>query len=495
MKLAVLLFAIFTFASYVAAQDSPRGSQFDAAVEAFESGEYEQTIALLAAYEKSRGTSPRLESLRALAYRDLEKPKEAHQAILVYLRLTANREMSGSEAHQDMLKLRDEMLEAIEKKYKEDKEELDKERDEEADAIVAELESVYSSPQIKRSYSSALPASIKSEADDPPGEYIGPPPSASKAATPGMDALAELEMWRKISESTVAMDYFLFIETFPDGQFTEIARKKMLEVGDPAWNAVRNDHDPFKFRDFIKNNPDSPFLELAKARMEVHAKVALEWELVMDSTDFEARKAFEKRNDGHPLAARSRQIREDVKWRNIENVTNPGFFRDFLKEFPDSPRAPEARAKLATLDVAQKAKEFESHRAKMAGYSNLRVPYTIGGRTWGTTWYEYTLSDDCKLSYTHVIVSRPQDPVIRDQYIADLRRVGATRIDNQNYGSNWAVWILPSKNGGVSGISKSKGGTFASISAEAWLGWFDNREAASKFSSDFGRLVAFCASK
>ena len=105
------LVLIATMPNY--AQPTTGGSQFEAAVEAFESGEYEQTISLLAAYEKSKGTSPRLESLRALAYRDLEKPKEAHQAVLAYLRLTANRDMSGSETHQDMLKLRDEMLEAI----------------------------------------------------------------------------------------------------------------------------------------------------------------------------------------------------------------------------------------------------------------------------------------------------------------------------------------------------------------------------------------------
>jgi hypothetical protein len=330
----------------VTAQSTQRDSQFDAAAEAFESGEYEQTIALLAAYEKSRGTSPRLESLRALAYRDLEKPKEAHQAILVYLRLTANRDMSGSEAHQDMLALRDEMLEAIEKKYKEDKEELDKERDEEADAIVAELESVYSSPQIKRSYSSALPASLKSEADDQPGEYIGPSPSASKAAATGMDALAELEMWRKINQSTVAMDYFLFIETFPNGQFTEIARKKMLEVGDPAWNAVRNDHDPFKFRDFIKNNPDSPFIEVAKTRMNELAKVWIDWEQVRDSRDPSTLRAFEARHSGHALAAESKKIRAEIAWRNIENTTSQAAFTNFAAEFPESLYA--AKAKAAT---------------------------------------------------------------------------------------------------------------------------------------------------
>lgn len=336
--------------SFVCIASQTTQSQFDAAVEAYESGEYERTISLLEAYEKSRGTSPRLESLRALAYRDLEKPKEAHQAVLVYLRLTANRDMSASEAHQDMLKLRDEMLEAIEKKYKEDKEKLDKERDEAATTIVDELEESYRSPQIKRSYSSALPASLKTEADDANGEYIGPPPTESKTA-PGMDSLTELEMWRKINQSTVAMDYFLFIESFPNGQFTEIARRKMMDIGDPAWNAVRDTFDPFKFRDFIKNNPDSPFLAIAKTRMDELAKVAIDWEQVKDSRDPSKLRAFEARHPGHTLAAESKKIRAEIAWRSIENLSSPAVFQNYLSEFPESSYASAARAALNKLDA------------------------------------------------------------------------------------------------------------------------------------------------
>lgn len=384
------------------AQGVPSG--FDAAKEAFESGEYEQTIDLLAAYEKSNGTSPRLESLRALAYRDLEKPKESYQAILVYLRLTTKRDMSGSEAHQDMLKLRDEMLEAIEKKYKEDKEELDKERDEEADAIVAELESFYSSPQIKRSFSSALPASLKSEADDANGEYIGPPPSASKTAAPGMDALAELEMWRKISQSTVAMDYFLFIETFPNGQFTEIARKKMHEIGDPVWNEVRTSFDPFKYRDYIKNNPDSPLIDVAKVRMDELARMALEWEKVKDTRNEFVLSGFVRSFPDHPFQAEVKKIRSEIHWGNVENSRNDTLLREFLSLYPESPHAVAARAKLdaiasttpnSNMPAAGKGSEQSKSATATAGatdsmvpgnalkrFSNVKFEWTKGGYYW-----------------------------------------------------------------------------------------------------------------
>lgn len=401
----LILTAVLTVCSLcVPAQAGAGGSQFDAAAEAFESGEYEQTIDLLAAYEKSNGTSPRLESLRALAYRDLEMPKESYQAILVYLRLTAKRDLSGSEAHQDMLKLRDEMLEAIEKEFKEKKEKLDEEREEEAQQIVERLEAIYQSPEIRTSSSSALPATVKAKMErSSPGENAEPTEQRPRSTAFAADALAELEMWRKINQSTVAMDYFLFIETFPNGQFTEIARKKMHELGDPVWNEVRKSFDPFKFRDYIKNNPDGPFIDVANSRMKELAEIAIEWEQIRVG-DLDSQKAFEARNIGHPLAAISKKSREDFTWRNIENVTNPAFFRDFLANFPDSPRVPAARAKLDAIAVATpnsntsaagKGPDQSKSATAAAGatdsvvpgnalirFSNIKFEWTKGGFYW-----------------------------------------------------------------------------------------------------------------
>jgi hypothetical protein len=434
---AVLFFLLLSLCAY--SQSTTGGSQFDAAVEAYESGEYERTISLLAAYEKANGTSPRLESLRALTYRDLEKPKEAHQAVLVYLRLTAGRNMSSSEAHQDMLKLRDEMLEAIEKKYKEDKEKLDKERDEAATTIVDELEAFYRSPQIKRSYSSALPASLKTEADDANGEYIGPPPPESKTES-GMDSLAELEMWRKINQSAVAMDYFLFIESFPNGQFTEIARQKMHYIGDPVWNAVRESHDPFKFRDFIKNNPDSPFLDVARSRMEAHAKTALEWEQLRESRDPSKLRAFEARHPGHTLSVESKRIRAQILWSTIENTSSVTAFKNFLSEFPESPQATKAKAILESLQqkptvapVTPAAsvsssdaslanqRSTSSHANRLARFSGTKFEVAKNAHIWS----EFTFVAPCtvKISVYSTVVTYP----IKDDLLLDLRSLASAR--------------------------------------------------------------------
>lgn len=421
----------------ILAQPAGGGSQFDAAVEAFESGEYEQTIDLLAAYEKSNGTSPRLESLRALAYRDLEKPKESYQAILVYLRLIAKRDLSGSEAHQDMLKLRDEMLEAIEKDYEEKKEKLDEERDEEAQQIVELLEAIYQSPETRTSSSSALPASIKAKLDyDSPGEYIGPPESAPKAAAPGIDALAELEMWRKINQSTVAMDYFLFIETFPEGQFTEIARKKMHELGDPVWNEVRKSFDPFKYRDYIKNNSDSPFIDVAKVRMDELARMALEWEKVRDTRNEFVLSGFVRSFPDHPYAAEVKKIRSEIHWRNVENSGNDVLIREFLSLYPESPHAAAARAKLDAIasttpnsktPAAGKVLEQSKPATAAAGssdpmvpgntlkrFSNVKFEWTKGGYYWS----EFEMVSGC------IIKSRLFDDVTtyptKDEFVFNL---------------------------------------------------------------------------
>jgi hypothetical protein len=458
MRVLIFFVTIAALSQLAGAQTVARHAQFDSAAEAFESGNYEQTIALLAVYEKSYGTSPRLESLRALAYRDLDKPKEAHQAILVYLRLTAKRDMSGSEAHQDMLKLRDEMLEAIEKKYKDDKEKLDEERDEEAKVIVDELEAIYRSPDLRRSSSSSPPAALKAAWDrESPGEYIGPPESAPKAAGPGMDALAELEMWRKISQSTVATEYFLFIESFPDGQFASIARKKMLEIGDPVWNEVKKSSDPFKYRDFIKGNPDSPFIDIAKVRMNELATVALEWEKVKDTRNEFVLSKFESRFPAHPFGVEVKKIRSEIFWRNVESSGDEVRLGDFLRLFPDSPWVPAARAKLEALrptkpvatpmtQVTPAIKVVGSGAAsngtvdgprnaaeqtdRLAKFNNVKFEVAENAFIWS----EFAVIGPCtvKISVYNSVVTYP----IKDEMVLDLSDIAAARAKK---GRGWLV--------------------------------------------------------
>jgi len=323
----------------------------DAAKTAYENGEYEQTIAALDAFERSRGTSPRLESLRALSYNELGKTVEAYKALQVYFRLTAGRDLSANEAHQDLIKLRDELVQRIEKEFEEKRKKADKEREKEAERAVAQLQRTYQAPETRRSGSSVPPPT------DRPAASAGVGSASGTAAAPisNLDQLAELEMWRKISQSTVAMDYFLFLETFPEGQFAGIARKKMHEIGDPVWNEVRKSHDPFKYREFIKNNSDSPFLEVAAARMNELATMTLEWEKVKDSGNEFAISGFEGRFPNHPFAAEVRKARSEIHWRNVENSSDFVRLSEFIRIYPESPHAATARAKLDALRAQKPA--------------------------------------------------------------------------------------------------------------------------------------------
>ena len=401
MKKASVIILLLVLGVCTYSQSTQGGSQFDAAVEAFESGEYEQTISLLAAYEKSHGTSPRLESLRALAYRDLEKPKEAHQAILVYLRLTARRDMSGSEAHQDMLKLRDEMLEAIEKKYKEDKEKLDKEREEVAASVIEELTVLYDSPSVRVSSSTALPGSVKKAVEDySAGEYIGPPESAPKFPGSGPDAGAELEMWRKVSQSTVAMDYFVFIQTFPDGKFAETARKKMLEIGDPVWNELKKSSEPAKYIDYIKANPDSPFLETAKARFAAVAMAAMEWEKVRATGDTRSIMRFISANPSGLYAADAKAMIEGDLWAKISASPADDLLEFYVLHYPNTERSKEAASKLQASKAAQREAEFQGIRSRIAAQNDVKVTRQHTGYAPTVHWYQNKVLNVCTLETT-----------------------------------------------------------------------------------------------
>src|SRR5436190_16382726 len=136
------LFKILTITALAITTASTINGQtekFKAAQEAFDGGEYEQTITLLDTLEKSVGTSPRLESLRALAYRDLNKPREAYKALLVYFDLTKNVDLSASEAHKSLIELHDSLAIQFEKEFQDKKTDLQRQRDQDAEKKITAI--------------------------------------------------------------------------------------------------------------------------------------------------------------------------------------------------------------------------------------------------------------------------------------------------------------------------------------------------------------------
>jgi hypothetical protein len=55
-----------------------------------------------------------------------------------------------------------------------------------------------------------------------------PPPSALRAAPPSQ---AELALWQSVENSQNSADYQAYLEKYPDGTFTSVARRRMADLG------------------------------------------------------------------------------------------------------------------------------------------------------------------------------------------------------------------------------------------------------------------------
>ncbi|HRH40534.1 MAG TPA: hypothetical protein PKY82_02740 [Pyrinomonadaceae bacterium] len=222
--------------------------RFKIAQEAFDNSQYEKTLTLLSAIEKDFGKSPRIESLRALTLRDLNRPRDAYNSLLAYFKLTASMDLRNNETHKSLIELKDQLQKQLEKELLDEKKDLQKDREKNTNNELKE------SNQTKK-------------ADD--------------------DPLAEIDLWNKVKESNTASDYYLFIERFPNSVYLKSARQKMEIIKDSEWDKVKNSKDPFAIREFLKTNPNSAFAEKAKARMNMLAKSIISWETIRESKNVE----------------------------------------------------------------------------------------------------------------------------------------------------------------------------------------------------------------
>ena len=255
MKLFKTLFIlafVLSLLTITYAQTATQAERFRAAQEAFDNSQFEKTLTLLDAMEKEFGNSPRIESLRALTFRDLNRPRDAYLSLIAYFKLTENMNLSGNSAHQSLVDLRDELKAKLETDLSVKKDNLQSERNANAEKAISEAD--------KR------PTQTSSSVSDP---------------------LAELEMWNKVKTSTNANDYYLFLMRFPAGGFAKQAKAKMDEIGDPVWNEIKISKDPFVYRDYIAKNPNSPFIVEAKEKMNMLAASIIAWEQIKDSSETE----------------------------------------------------------------------------------------------------------------------------------------------------------------------------------------------------------------
>lgn len=299
-----------------------QAASFDSAQEAFEAGEYERTIQLLEAYEKANGTSPRLESLKALSYRDLGKPREAYKALLTYFKLTESMDLSSNEAHKNLIELREALAAQFEKEFDNKRTEIQEQRNREADSQIQKQE--------------------------------------NSSAKKSEDPLAELEMWKKVQESNTAANYYLFIQSFPNSVYVKTAREKMNASGDPEWNQIKDTKDPLVLKEYLKNNPNTIYAQEVNAKMKMLAESIIAWERIKESKNYED---FSKYLNQFPEGAYAREA-ADKRVRQL-------YMEKYVRRDGVTPRTPEENIRILTELINLNPNFDTAYNMRGANYAYL----------------------------------------------------------------------------------------------------------------------------
>jgi adenylate cyclase len=88
---------------------------------------------------------------------------------------------------------------------------------------------------------------------------------------------AEIAFWEAISESSESEEYFAYLEKYPNGHFSAVARSRLARLDEPSpsiedelkielafWESVRESSDPMFIQAYIEKFPKGQFVELAR---------------------------------------------------------------------------------------------------------------------------------------------------------------------------------------------------------------------------------------
>jgi class 3 adenylate cyclase len=92
---------------------------------------------------------------------------------------------------------------------------------------------------------------------------------------------AEIAFWEGISESSYGEEYLAYLEKYPNGHFSAVARSRLARLDDPSsstedelkielafWESVRESWDPKFIQAYIERFPEGQFMELARLALE-----------------------------------------------------------------------------------------------------------------------------------------------------------------------------------------------------------------------------------
>ena len=116
---------------------------------------------------------------------------------------------------------------------------------------------------------------------DPPLGAEMVPIATADGATGGQADATELAFWDSITDSAAASDYVAYLERYPTGNFSALARARLigLTTGDAVgsgdevkleityWESVKDSDDTAMIRSYLEKYPDGHFKELAEARL------------------------------------------------------------------------------------------------------------------------------------------------------------------------------------------------------------------------------------
>jgi hypothetical protein len=93
----------------------------------------------------------------------------------------------------------------------------------------------------------------------------------------------ELDFWNSIKDSKNAEDYRSYLDRYPNGDFADLAKLRMKKYAPSApkaaaidpqqadiatWNAIKASKDAGDYRSYLEKYPDGEFVDLAKLRVE-----------------------------------------------------------------------------------------------------------------------------------------------------------------------------------------------------------------------------------
>ena len=92
---------------------------------------------------------------------------------------------------------------------------------------------------------------------------------------------AEIAFWEGISESSYGEEYLAYLEKYPNGHFSAVARSRLARLDDPSsstedelkielafWESVRESWDPKFIQAYIEKFPEGQSMELARLALE-----------------------------------------------------------------------------------------------------------------------------------------------------------------------------------------------------------------------------------